>query len=138
MSHKKVFDHHLKGLELGIQEQVEKEQLLLSSIGQHPIIHSITIINKTDLSEQKKFESSYFLAKKEVPLSLFLKLISHQERHSVIVGTGYHNRTLGTLFLEIVAENLTEGLKEKLNSRNFFGLLTDGSTNSAVNTHSLF
>ena len=54
MSHKIVFDPHLKGLELGIQEQAEKEQLSLSSIGQHPIIHSITIMNKTDFKQTKK------------------------------------------------------------------------------------
>ena len=37
-----------------------------------------------------------------------------------------------------MAENLREGSKEKLNLRNFYSLLTDGSTNSAVNEKEVF
>ena len=88
ISCKKAFNLHLKGLGLIIWERREKEQLLLSSIGQQPIVNSINIINKKDFRKTKnKFESAYFLAKNEAPLSLFLKLVSHEERHGVIVGT---------------------------------------------------
>ena len=136
MSHEKAFDLHLKGLGLGIWEQTEKEQLLLSSAGQQPIAHSINAMNKKEFKQtKKKFVSAYFLAKTE---AFFPKLISHKERHNVIVSTAYCNRTLGTLFLEYIAENLREGLKEKLNLRNFYSLLTGGSTDSAVNKKEVF
>ena len=139
ISCEKAFNLHLKGLGLIIWERREKEQLLLSSIGQQPIVNSINVMNKKDFRKTKnKFESAYFLAKNEAPLSLFLKLVSHEERHGVIVGTAYRNRTLGTLFLEYITKNLKEGLKEKLNMRNFYSSLTDGSTDSAVNKKEAF
>ena len=134
MSHEKAFDFHLKSLGLGIREQTEKEQLLLSSTAQQSLVHGINVMNKKDFKQtKKKFGSAYFLAKNGVPSSLFLKLISNKERHCVFVGTAYCNRTSGTLFLEYIPENLREGLKEMLNTRKFCSLLTDGSTNSAVN-----
>ena len=96
MSHEKTFDLHLKGLRLGIREQTEKEQLLLSSTDQQPIVHGVNIMNEKDFKQtKKKFESAYFLAKNEAPLSLFPKLTSYEERHGVIVGTSSRNRTSG-------------------------------------------
>ena len=89
-------------------------------------------------STGQQFESVNLLAKNEAPLSLFPKLISHKERHGIIVDTAHCNRTSGTSFLEHMAENLGEGSKEKLNLRNFYSLLTDGSTNSAVNEKEAF
>ena len=108
MSHEKAFDLHLKDIEFGIWEQTKKEQLLLSTISQQPIIHGIDFRNKKDFKQtKKKFESSYFLTKNEAPLSLFPKLISHEERQ----GAAFCNRTSGTLFLEYITRNLREGLK---------------------------
>ena len=123
MSHKKTFDLCLKGLGLNIQKRTKKEQLLLSSTGQQSIIHCINVMNGKDFRQtKKKFQIVYFLAEKEAPLSSFRKLISHKERHSVVVGTAYRNRTLGTLFLEYIVENLRKGLEEKLTARNFYSL----------------
>ena len=45
---------------------------------------------------------------------------------------------MGTLYLEYIVENLRKGLKEKLNTRSFYSLLTDGSTESAVNEKDAF
>ena len=83
-------------------------------------------------STGQQFESVNLLAKNEAPLSLFPKLISHKERHGIIVDTAHCNRTSG------IKGNLREGSKEKLNLRNFYSLLTDGSTNSAVNEKEAF
>ena len=74
MSQEKAFNLYLKGLGLGIQLRTEKEQLLLSSTGQQPIVRGITVINEKDLEQiKKKFESSYFLAKNKA-FSLFPKV----------------------------------------------------------------
>ena len=40
--------------------------------------------------------------------------------------------------MEYIAEKLRVGLKEKLNMRNFYSLLTDDSTDSAVNRKETF
>ena len=68
---------------------------------------------------KKKFESMYFLAKNEAPLSLFSKFISH-ERYGIVFGTAYRNRTSGTVFLEFIAKSLGDIMKEKLTKRNFY------------------
>ena len=78
ISYKKAFDLHLKSLGFVIQEQTEKEQLLLSSTGQQPIIPDIVKNKKVFKQTKKKSESAYFLAKNEAPLSLFRKLRSHK------------------------------------------------------------
>ena len=80
----------------------------------------------------------YFLAKNEAPLGLFSKLISHEERHGIIFGTTYQNRTLGTVFLEFITKSLRDIVKEKLTKRNFYSLLTDGSTDSSVTEKEAF
>ena len=89
-------------------------------------------MNKKDFKQTKKVWKCFRFIKKWSSLNLFLKLI-RQERHSAIVDKAYHNRTLETLFLEYIAENLRVGLKEKLNMGNFYSVLTDDSTDSAVN-----
>ena len=138
MLHEKVFDLHLKGFGLGIWEQTEKEQLLLSSTGQQPIVHGINFMNKKDFKQTKKVWKCFRFNQKQSFLSLFLKLIRQEEGCSTIVGKAYHNRTLETLIMEYIAEKLRVGLKEKLNMRNFYSLLTDDSTDSAVNRKETF
>ena len=80
----------------------------------------------------------YFLAKNEAPLGLFSKFINHEERHGIIFGTTYQNRTLGTVFLEFITKSLRDIVKEKLTKRNFYNLLTDGSTDLSVTEKEVF
>ena len=111
----------------------------MSSISQQPIVHGVNVVNEKDFKQmKKKLESSWFLAKRKAPLSLFPKRICHEERHSVIVGTAFRNTTSGILILEYITGNLREELKEKLNTINFYSSLTNGTTNSAVNKKEAF
>ena len=88
--------------------------------------------------QRKKSKVCIFLAKNEAPLSLFPKFISHEERHGVVSGTAYRNRTSGTVFFESIAKSLGDIVKEKLIKRNFYSLLTDGSTDSSVTEKEAF
>ena len=76
--------------------------------------------NKDFELTKKKFESMHFLVKNEAPLSLFSKLISHEERYGIVFGTAYRNRTSGTVFLEFIAKSLGDIMKEQLTKRNFY------------------
>ena len=82
---------YLRGeLGLSARERTEKEHLLLESSGQQAIVDGINVMNDKDFElTKKKFESMYFLAKNEAPLSLFPKLVSHEERHDIVFGTAY-------------------------------------------------
>ena len=99
-SHNKAYDLYMKDLGLSVRERTERDQLLLSSSGQQAIVERINIMNDKGFElTKKKFESMYFLAKNEAPLSLFPKLLSHKERHGVVFGPAYWSRTSGTVFL---------------------------------------
>ena len=64
-------------------------------------------MNKKDISEKKlKFESAYFLAKNEAPLSLFPKMLSHEEIHSVTFENALENRNSGTGFIQHIVKSL--------------------------------
>ena len=133
-SHKRSFWFVSKGeLGLSARERTEKEHLLLESSRQQALVDGINVVNDKDFElTKKKFESMYFLAKNGAPLSLFAKYIHHEERHGVLFCTSYGNRTSGTVFLEFIAKSLRHIMKEKLTKRNFYSLLTDGSTDSWV------
>ena len=96
-SHNKAYDLYMKDLGLSAHERTERDQLLLSSSGQQAIVEGINIMNDKDFElTKKKFESMYFLAKNKAPLSLFPKLLSHEERHGVVFGPAYRNRTFSS------------------------------------------
>ena len=73
-----------------------------------------------------------------MPLNLFSKLLDHEERHGVVIGTAYRNRTSGTSIIEFIAEDLRNNLKQKLNKTNFYSLLSDGSTDTSVTEKEAF
>ena len=120
-SHKKAFNLYLRGgFGLSARERTEKEHLLLESCGQQAIVDGINVMDNNDFElTKKKFESVYFLGKNEGPLSLFPKLLSQKERHGIVFGTTYQNRTLGTVFLEFIKKSLRDIVKEKLTKRYF-------------------
>ena len=96
-SHNKAYDLYMKDLGLSAHKRTERDQLLLSSSGQQAIVEGINITNDKDFElTKKKFESMYFLAKNKAPLSLFPKLLSHEERHGVVFGPAYRNRTFSS------------------------------------------
>ena len=109
MSHKIVFDPHLKGLELGIQEQAEKEQLSLSSIGQHPIIHSITIMNKTDFKQTKKVWKFLLFSQKRSSFKFISKTCKSWRKAQCYSWHRLSRQNFGD-FIEIIAETLFQHL----------------------------
>ena len=124
---------------LKFKRLTEKEQYLLEQAGQQSIIQSIGNMNKKDLAETKpKFESAYFLTKNEAPLSLFPKLLSHEQRHGVILGNAYRNRNSQTEFIQYIAKSLGNHTKNQIENSNFYSLLTDGSIDSVTEKEAVF
>ena len=55
-----------------------------------PAKQGVNDMNKKDVVQTKlKFESAYFLAKTEVPLGWFPKILSHEETHNVRLGNAH-------------------------------------------------
>ena len=90
-------------------------------------------MNKRDIQlTRTKMETAYFVAKEELPLTKYAKLLDHEERLGVNVGTAYRNRNTGGSFMDAISESLANDLKVKLDEANFYSVLTDGSTDSAT------
>ena len=90
-------------------------------------------MNKQDLERtKKKFEVAYFIAKEELPIVKYGPLLDLEERHGVDVGTAYRNENTGGVFMDYISESLADELKEKLDHSNFYSVLTDGSTDTAI------
>ena len=96
-------------------------------------------MNKKDLAETKlKLESAYFQAKIQAPLSLLSKLLSHKERHNVMLRNVWTNKTSGTEFIQSITKSLGNNTKNKIENSNFYSWLTDAFTDSSVTEQEAF
>ena len=75
-----------------------------------------------------KFETAYFVAKEEMPLKKYTKLLNH----GVNVGKAYRNENTGGIFIDAIGESLATDLKNKSDKVHFYSIHTDGSTDSAT------
>ena len=77
-------------------------------------------------------ETAYFVAKEELPLIKYAKLLDHEEHHGINVDAAYRNRITGGSCMDAISESMANDLKVKLDEANFYNVLTDGSTDSAT------
>lgn len=131
--HKKALDLHLKG-EKG-QCAMERAECMrtFNQAGQQLITTGIVNMQASDLANTKiKFDVAYFIAKEELPLSKFPKLLQLEERHGVTIGTAYRNDMSCSTFIAHIGEETERNLREQLSSVKFFSVLTDGSEDASV------
>ena len=55
---------------------------------------------------RKKFETAYFIAKEELPLTKFERILALEELHNVEIGSGYHNNNMCGKFIDYNTDNL--------------------------------
>ena len=90
-------------------------------------------MERTDLERtKKKFEVSYFVAKENMPISSYAKLLKLEEKHKVDVKGAYRNEKACGEFIECIGDDLKCQLNVDLAKAKFFSVLCDGSTDSAV------
>ena len=80
---------------------------------------------------KKKFEVAD-IAKVQLPLRLFPKLLNLEERHGVELGAAYQNRNYAGKIIDYIPEKLANDLKVALTNANFYSVLTDGSTDASI------
>lgn len=133
MSHQKAFEIFMKTTGMSLYERIEKQNELQHEMRQTDILSGIQAMNSKDFDlTKKKFEVAYFIAKEELSLSLYPKIIQLQEKHGVIFGQAYKNENTCGTFIDYIALSLAKDLKKKLNSRNFFSILIDGSNDVSI------
>ena len=119
-------DMHCKAMSLYRQKTAS------SSISEAPIVRALSRMDSA--AEQKmvrKFEVAYTIAKEGLAFHKMTSLCNLLERQGVDLGEGYKTNMACSTFVDFIAENLRLNLSEALQSRNFFSLQMDGSTDAA-------
>ena len=79
---------------------------------------------------KKKFEVSYFVAKEELSLLKYERIINLEEMHRVKFGDAYRNRPSCGEFIDYVGEDIGDTLNKDLAQAKYFSALSEGSTDS--------
>ena len=93
----------------------EKAKKLRRDNQQQSVVSGIASMNAADFEKtKKKFDVAYFLAKEELPLAKFEKIIDLEKRHDVDLGTAYCNQMVADSFIDSISEDLGSELKRKI------------------------
>ena len=81
---------------------------------------------------RKKFETAYFIAKQELTLTKFERILALEELHNTELGNAYRNNNMFGEFTDYIAEDLVLKVLQKLKSSNFHSALWDGTADVSV------
>ena len=100
---------------------------------QGTILSGLATMTERDNSLTKmKFETAYFIAKEELPLKLYPKLLKHKEKQVLENGQAYRNENSCGICIDSINKDLELKLMSKLNEVNFVSVLCDGSNDPAM------
>ena len=97
------------------------------------IVSGVSIMDKRDLElTKRKFQVAYFVAKHQLSMTKYAEILKLEEMHGVEIGAAYHtDRYCGT-FIDYCSDDIKSLLNSDLCDANFYSVLSDGSTDSAV------
>ena len=128
-AHVRSYDLYLKSKGLNPIECSQKKGLDQQGTN----LSGLTTMTERDTSLTKmKFETAYFIAKEELPLKLYPKLLKHKEKQGLETGQAYRNENSCGIFIDSINKDLELKLASKLNEFNFVSVLCDGSNYSAM------
>ena len=109
---------------VGLKEKVVKDT---------PIGRGLIKMGEKDLETLRIcFNSAYYLVKQECPFSDYPNLITLQHKNGIKKFQSYKMDRAAVVFTDCIAEVKKEDLIKAISTSNYFSLLTDGSTDSAV------
>ena len=130
--HKQAYNLFLKTKGLDPYERSQKLKELRNENRQNDIFEGLATMQKHVENTQKKFNVAFFVAKEELPVAKYTKILELEEKHGVVIGTAYRNERSGGIFMDYISKWYEDKLKSVLLNRNFFSVLLDGSTDSSV------
>jgi hypothetical protein len=121
-------DQHLLAVKLHTSSQVEA-----ASSSSCNIKSAFKIQDKTNLDQVRKLlRTAFFIAKEELPFSLFPNILELQKIHGVRLGQGYsYDKACGD-FVDCIEEVAVNDLNKCLANSDYFSVLIDGSTDSST------
>ena len=135
--HAKNIKSHTVAYELHIKESGKDLKKLKnfkhSAAGSSDVLEGISTMEKNEVARTKiKFETTYFDAKQELSLTKYKEILEHEKFHGVNTGNSYMTDVKAGEFIDFIAADLKSKLCKDLATANFFSVLCDGSTDSAV------
>ena len=126
-AHKRAMELFRREQGLGVSERTELSQHLRGQ-GQTSFLSSVSSMTERDkLLTKKKFEVAYFMAKEELPMKKYPKLLALEEMHGVELGTAYRNENDGATFVDFIGEAISKEHSDDVNKSNFYSVLIDSS-----------
>lgn len=130
-----VVDHakseaHKIAVSLFNKSKGKRDFSFLSEKRQHPLEFNLSAEKQEEL--KRKFDVAYFVAKEELPLSKYERIISLEQRHGVPHGKSYSNCLAAKDFLAFQAKEIRQDLCDSVRNSKFFSILFDGTTDNAV------
>ena len=135
--HAKNAKSHTVAYELHIKKSGKDSKKLKnfkhSAAGSSDVLEGTSTMEKNEVARTKiKFETAYFVAKQELPLTKYKEILNHEKFHSVNTGDSYMTDVKAGEFIDFIAVDLKSKLCKDLATANFFTILCDGSTDLAV------
>ena len=84
-----------------------------------------------------RFNTAYYLARKEKPFSDYPDLQALQEKNGIEKRNGYHTPQAAADFIDFIAKEFKAPLKEILVNARYYSVLTDGSTDTSITEQEL-
>ena len=88
--HKRSFDLYMKSKGLSLTDR--DKAIFQSASSRESVLTGLASMKRADIElTKKKFETAYFVAKEELPLVKYKRLLSLEEKHGVNLGHSYRN-----------------------------------------------
>ena len=123
-------DMHSHAMSLLQKERADASGLSISSYA--PIAMAFDKLSEGERERLKvKFDIAYFVAMEKLAFTKYPKICELEARHGVNVGSMYRNDVSGREFVHYIAEAKRKEILS-LAKANFFSVLLDGSTDTAI------
>ncbi len=124
---------HLMAVDLGMKESLGASKFNEKIVESSPIGQGLAKMAESDKDLMRVcFNTVYYLAKLEHPLSDFRQLLSLQQKNGVKQFENYKNDQAAANFCDVTGKTLKDDLVKDLVDAKHYSLLTDGSTDSGV------
>ena len=109
--------------------QATKASVFRLNPQQAPLPRALAAVSEeVQMKMEKLFDIAYFVAKLELPFTVFENIASLEAKHGVKLGQTYHNDKACKNFIRAIAEQFNCDLSQTLTSARFISIMADGAT----------
>ena len=132
-------DQHKEARKLTVKSELGAVPYHETVVSNSPIRSAFKRMHEKDKKNLRtKFNTAYYLAKRERPFSDYPSLLELQTKNHVPdFGSSYLNDRAAAKFTKVIASVEKDKLAESISKARYYSILNDGSTDSSVNEKEL-